>query len=120
MKPFAFENVVAGDAIGISITGMAIVFCGLMFISLYINYLPSLLRFLDATFGKKQQKVEKTSVKEESSTDNEKDLASVIGLVLQMEEANHQSEQSGDEKDIASVIGMVLQMEHERQFIIPN
>ena len=42
-----YSNVVEGQAIEISITGMAIVFTALVFISLFLTYLPKVLAVLE-------------------------------------------------------------------------
>ncbi len=44
---FSFDRVVEGNAIPITITGMTIVFLGLLSISLMIAFLPKLLKILD-------------------------------------------------------------------------
>lgn len=53
---FDWQNVINGDGIGITITGMLIVFCGLILISLYIAYLPRALALLDRDKDRKREK----------------------------------------------------------------
>ncbi len=96
IKAFDVQNIINGDAIGISLTGMLIVFSGLLFISIYIAILPKILAFLSKSDSKKMKKQgkkaepateEMVSVPIEKTNDTESyDIASVIGLVLQLEE----------------------------------
>ncbi len=51
---FSFQNVLDADGIGIAITGMAIVFSGLVLISLYISSMPKLLSRMEKVVAKKQ------------------------------------------------------------------
>ncbi|MEX0322080.1 MAG: OadG family protein [Puniceicoccaceae bacterium] len=51
---FSFQNVTNADGIGIAITGMAIVFSGLVLISLYIASMPKLLNRMEKEVAKKQ------------------------------------------------------------------
>ena len=115
---FSIENVISGGAIGISITGMAIVFSGLVLISLAIAVLPKALDFVTGIFEKKE--IASSSEVELESDSEEKDIASVIGLVMQMEANLHETEEQKEDIDIANVIGLVLHLEHERQFGLPN
>ncbi len=109
METFNLQNIIDGQAISISITGMAIVFCGLVLITGYIMLLPHILDLLTGQKkapkkAKPEPKVEKVSQKvdapipaEAEITENESnDIASVIGLVLQLEQerfANIENEQ---------------------------
>lgn len=117
MNMVSMENVISGGAIGISLTGMAIVFSGLVLISLMITYLPRILDTLDRFFGEKQ--LEETPPQQVISEEEqeERDIASVIGLVMQMEHERMLAELpvNEEEQEIASVIGLVLQLEAERQ-----
>ncbi len=119
---FNAENIISGGAIGISITGMAIVFCGLVLISLFITALPAVLDIISRIAeGRKEAKAQSSQKHVSVDEDAEdKDLASVIGLVMQMEESHLQSEQDQENIDIANVIGLVLQLEQEQRFAIPN
>lgn len=111
------ENVVTNGAIGISLTGMAIVFSGLVLISLAITWLPKILDFWEQWTTKQKNTAQNAKAE---GADEEKDLASVIGLVMQMEAAHHEAEEHQEDLDIANVIGLVLHLEQERQFAIPN
>ncbi|MDH3976062.1 MAG: OadG family protein [Deltaproteobacteria bacterium] len=46
----SYDNIIAGNGIGISITGMLIVFSALILISLFISMLPKLLPALEKLF----------------------------------------------------------------------
>ena len=48
---FSIENIIAGNAIVISLTGMAIVFSGLALISIFINFLPAILNLIGPYLG---------------------------------------------------------------------
>ncbi len=87
------QNVVAGNGLGISLTGMIIVFCGLILISVFIGLLPKILEL-----GVDGQKEKNKTTKQEAST------------VTPRIEADDE-----DELDIVSIIGLVLHMEQERQ-----
>jgi len=118
MNMFSMENVLSGGAIGISLTGMAIVFSGLLLISLSISVLPVILDYLSCFIDVDEDEVDAVAVDE--ALDEEKDIASVIGMVMQMEAAFHESPEEKEEIDIANVIGLVLHLEQERQFGLPN
>ncbi len=87
------QNVVAGNGLSISLTGMIIVFCGLILISVFIWLLPKIL-----DLGVAVQKEKKETTKQEVST------------VTPSVETDDE-----DELDIVSIIGLVLYMEQERQ-----
>ncbi len=113
------ETVVAGGAIGISITGMSIVFSGLVLISIFIATLPKILGFI-ARIGEKKEITPAVDLAAQKAEEEEKDLASVIGMVMQMEATQHETKEQQEEYDIANVIGLVLHLEQERQFGLPN
>ena len=113
------ENVMAGGAIGISLTGMAIVFSGLLLISLAITALPRLLEIW-ARYTEKEAVVTTTAGAFADAETEDQDIASVIGLVMEMEANQHQTPEQQEDIDIANVIGLVLHLEQERQFVIPN
>lgn len=100
METFSIQNIIDGQAIGVSITGMSIVFTGLLLISFYIALLPKILDFLSrkpATSFVEPPKQEEGVVKgkeeipapaavtKDTPEDELNDIASVIGLVLQLE-----------------------------------
>jgi len=89
MEHFSVQNIINGNGIAISVGGMLIVFGGLLIISIYIALLPYILKLLSKKNIKTTETTHETlesrySPKREINED--KDLASVIGLVLQMEQ----------------------------------
>ncbi len=105
MEAFSVQNIVQGNGMAISLTGMAIVFSGLIFITIFIQLLPILLGL-----SFKRQKNDVSSSKTEtvpasgSATANSAEVAA----------------DDGDDKDIASLIGLVLHLEQERHFQSEN
>jgi len=97
METFSIQNIVTGNGIALSLSGMFIVFCGLLIISLSIRLLPKLLKLLDGKKRVIELKDSKQAAVAEKETEVEK------------------SETDNDDKDIASVIGLVLRLEQERQ-----
>lgn len=97
MNSFSFQNVLDGQGIGISITGMAIVYIGLVLISVSIALLPTIIKILSgwrfmkhASRHESQPQVpvkmpDKPVIETKSSPEEFNDIASVIGLVLQLE-----------------------------------
>ncbi|MBU2513918.1 OadG family protein [bacterium] len=117
------DNIIAGDAISISLTGMAIVFCGLLLISLFICLLPIVLEIVSRVFeiGKEEVVLQNLAVQESAADlQEEKDLATVVGLVIQLETVNRQLSAEQEDIDIANTIGLVLQLEQDRLFAHPN
>jgi Na+-transporting methylmalonyl-CoA/oxaloacetate decarboxylase gamma subunit len=105
MEKFNVQNIIDGQAIGISITGMSIVFSGLLLISIYIWLLPNILKW-----SSRKQATGK-AVKAKPKTVKEKAAAPVVkAKTTTQDEFN----------DIASVIGLVLQLEHERLTKVDN
>jgi hypothetical protein len=100
METFSIQNVINGQAIGISITGMAIVFVGLVLISGYIALLPVVLTLLSG----KGSLVRTGAAKTRTEVPTEKQGMPISETKAVAEDFN----------DIASVIGLVLQLEHER------
>jgi hypothetical protein len=89
MELFNVQNITDGNGIAISIGGMAIVFGGLLIISIYITLLPRILKLLsvkDPEDGKAALENLELKYNQEKKIDENKDIASVIGLVLQMEQ----------------------------------
>ena len=94
---FSFQNVIAGDGIGISITGMFVVFFGLSFISGYIRLLPEVLNKIDQLFSPKPRvspaSAEKKANQEKNESDKpeDEDLLAAISLVVYMELQNRRT-----------------------------
>ena len=105
MEAFNVQNIVQGNGLAISVTGMAIVFSGLLFITIFIHLLPFLLGL-----SLKKQQQETTSSKTETATAVE--TATTESLDTDADE--------GEDKDIASLIGLVLHLEQERHFYSDN
>lgn len=85
----SWQNVLAGDGIGLALTGMFIVFSGLALISFFIASIPRLL----AWFGIAQtrltaprvQAADESKLEREAMVWAEEDLLAAIGCVIQME-----------------------------------
>ena len=105
MDTFNVQNIIDGQAISVSITGMSIVFCGLLLISGYIAILPVILDYFLEKISKRKAAASKpvSSVKEGATSDAE-------AAALKESESH----------DIASVIGLVLQLENERLIAAEN
>ena len=105
MEAFSVQNIVQGNGMSISLTGMAIVFSGLIIITIFIQLLPSLL----GLSFKRQINVVSTS-----KTDAVPETESAI------ENPTEVADDDGDDKDIASLIGLVLHLEQERHYQSEN
>ncbi len=77
----SWQNVLDGHGIGISITGMLIVFSGLTLISFFITALPRIL----ATGNKKDKAAREAVVSETPAEPTEEDIIAVLALVLHAE-----------------------------------
>ncbi|MBU2512074.1 OadG family protein [bacterium] len=109
MNSFNIQNIIDGQAINISLTGMSIVFAGLVLISSYIALLPVILQFFSE---RKSRKTEESKALTESAAQKKEEQA---------ENTRNQLKSAEDESnDIASVIGLVLQLEQERLARIEN
>ena len=84
-----FQNVLDADGIGIAITGMFVVFSGLVLISLYISSIPGVLSRLENGFRKqKKDRIEspKPAAKLDSDvTELNDDMLAAIAYVIRME-----------------------------------
>ncbi|MBU2646990.1 OadG family protein [bacterium] len=85
-----FQNIIAGNGIGISITGMIIVYSGLMLISIFIAILPRILNRAGDVPADRHQAIKKEVVSpkpvEDDSAEDHYDIVSIICMVLTMEE----------------------------------
>jgi Na+-transporting methylmalonyl-CoA/oxaloacetate decarboxylase gamma subunit len=110
MGTTSLQNIFTHGGIAISITGMLIVFTGLLIISLYIRLLPKILAFLEKDnlskkfkSGKKvppsEPEVEASKVlaKPEKPADDINEIMSVIGIVLHLEQKRVSALEGGDE-----------------------
>ena len=80
----SWQNVIDGQGIGITLTGMLIVFSGLALISLFILILPKLLE-LPGHLAKRRAPVQETRQAADNSEPSEEELIAVISLVLHEE-----------------------------------
>lgn len=76
---FSWQNVIDGNGLGITITGMLIVFSGLLLISLFIAALPKLLALKESKPEKKPTPIN------EPAEPTEDEIMAVIALVLHLE-----------------------------------
>jgi Na+-transporting methylmalonyl-CoA/oxaloacetate decarboxylase gamma subunit len=84
MIQVSLQNVLDGHGIAISLTGMLIVFSGLVLISLFITQLPNLLALYDRlTTRRSDQSVPVPTAPEAS--DREEDIMTAIALVIHLE-----------------------------------
>ena len=110
MDTFNLQNIITHGGIAISITGMLIVFSGLLIISFYIALLPKLLNFLqkknlgakikrekEESESKSELEESQTAVKPEKPADDINEIMSVIGLVLHLEQKKVAALEGGDE-----------------------
>ncbi len=88
MEPLHIQNIIDGNGISISLGGMLIVFGGLLFISVYVALLPKVLDLFSKEKKSSAEEAEslETKCSKKREIDINKDIASVIGLVLQMEQ----------------------------------
>ncbi|MFW5972752.1 MAG: OadG family protein [Bacteroidota bacterium] len=81
------DNIIAGDGIGLAITGMLIVFAGLIFISLYIAAIPRALEWAES---QKQRREERRRPAPTAAASGIEDptLRAAIALAIQLELEN--------------------------------
>jgi Na+-transporting methylmalonyl-CoA/oxaloacetate decarboxylase gamma subunit len=91
MIQVSLQNVLNNHGIAITITGMVIVFSGLVLISLFITQLPNLLRIYDRLRARKNQgtnPVSKADLNAEAALDaaaQEDEIMAAISLVIHLE-----------------------------------
>lgn len=103
MQTFGFQNIINGNGFLISLTGMFIVFCGLVIISLAIALLPRILAIIvpepivvKSSEGSKQ--VENSPVVDP----RENDIGCLISLILQLEHEKYVLAKSEENKATVS------------------
>jgi Na+-transporting methylmalonyl-CoA/oxaloacetate decarboxylase gamma subunit len=113
----SFQNVLDADGIGIAITGMSIVFCGLVLISLFIAALPKLLGKVEKEVARKRaaKVAAKSSAKPKvaiSPSELSDEMRAAIGYVIHMEREFEDAEdhqritvQRGDTNQVWAVTG---------------
>ena len=82
---FSWQNVIDGNGIGITLTGMLIVFSGLLLISLFIAALPRVLALMDDKCSAADKAQTAESVASGSDDPTEDEIMAVISLVLHLE-----------------------------------
>ncbi len=80
-----FDNIIAGNGISITLTGMTIVFSGLLLISLFILLLPRVLNGLDRCTANTTNKPQSTSDPESLGPPTEGEIRAAISLVIHIE-----------------------------------
>lgn len=108
MKEITLQNIISGHGISISITGMAIVFSGLLIITICISLLPRILELPD--------KIRARSIKKATPEERIPEASPSEATAESTTPASDQLPATDDENDIASVIALVLQLESERYF----
>lgn len=81
---FKFENISAGNGYEISLTGMAIVFSGLLLISLFIILLPRMLALLDRLTAKGSPPTTGSETSA-SAPPTEEEIMAAISLAIHIE-----------------------------------
>lgn len=83
---FSWQNVVDGNGIGITVTGMLIVFSGLTLISLFIGRLPNLLGLWDRLrSGEPKAQTATTPPSPADQPPTEAEILAAIALALHLE-----------------------------------
>ena len=101
METFNLQNIVNHGGIPISITGMLIVFSGLLIISFYIALLPRILNLFDKRFSRTAHPGQQSADENDSKTDS-------------VEPSKESEPPESDANEIMSVIGLVLHLEQQR------
>lgn len=109
MEAFNVQNIIQGDGIAISLTGMAIVFSGLIIMSFFIKMLPKILQLLEKKPEAEAPSVEKIEAPEAKLEAEKAPVAAAAAAA-----------DGDDDKDIASVIGLILHLENERHYQSDN
>ena len=87
-----WENVVAGNGVGLALSGISIIFVSLLSISIFIRLLPRFLALIEANSRDRPVPVSQVASKPEALSEAEKEA--VIALVLHLE-LEYQSGESG-------------------------
>jgi Na+-transporting methylmalonyl-CoA/oxaloacetate decarboxylase gamma subunit len=84
---FSWQNVLDGNGLWVTVTGMAIVFLGLIIISAFIAILPRALAYVDS-FKKKTKEVEEEPKKNKNI---DEDILAAIGYIVWCEREEMES-----------------------------
>lgn len=87
-----WENVIAGNGVGLAISGITIIFLSLLSISLFIRLLPRVLALVDS--GTRDRATSASVATERPEPLSEAEKEAVIALVLHLE-LEYQSGESG-------------------------
>jgi Na+-transporting methylmalonyl-CoA/oxaloacetate decarboxylase gamma subunit len=79
------DNIIAGNGFEIALTGMTVVFTGLVLVSIFIAALPLLLEQATRTKAPRLQPARAAAKGREPATGIDPDLLAAIGCVLQAE-----------------------------------
>jgi oxaloacetate decarboxylase gamma subunit len=79
---FSVQNIVNGEGIGISITGMLIVFSALILISIFISVLPWVLKKLEFILPRGDEILGYEAPRREPSGKVDESIAAAIGYAL--------------------------------------
>lgn len=82
---FQFDNIIAGNGISITVTGMTIVFSGLILINLFIILLPRVLNGLDSIKADKDKNLQKEHDADTPAPPTEGEIMAAISLVIHIE-----------------------------------
>lgn len=111
------DNIVAGDGIGIAITGMVVVFLGLLLTSAYIALLPRFFDGLDRARSRREARKEarragRAGPARTSADAFDPDLLAALAYVMDAERARERSEdrqritmRDDDEQGVWTAIG---------------
>lgn len=101
------QNIIDGDGVGLAITGMLIVFSGLVFISLFISALPRVIAWADARTERRVNRSVPESARTAVDGLDNPALRAAIALVIQLEiDSNHvlDAQRITMERDEAQVV----------------
>jgi Na+-transporting methylmalonyl-CoA/oxaloacetate decarboxylase gamma subunit len=85
MIQISLQNVLDNRGIAITLTGMLIVFSGLVLISLFISQLPNLLRAYDRLRTRKVREANPDAKAVPDTAAQEDEIMTAIGLVIHLE-----------------------------------
>lgn len=80
-----FDNIISGNGISITVTGMTIVFSGLLLINLFIILLPRILNGLDRYTAHTVKKGQSTVAPKTPALPTDGEIMAAISLVIHIE-----------------------------------
>ena len=84
---YGIQNITENDGVGISITGISIVFAALILISLFIASLPRILALLESVLPPEAEHLAATAPGEKSN-DHDEAVVAAIGFALHARRRN--------------------------------